>query len=207
MSTTQRGLSRLKSSIIAPDQLLKRQWYLKSGKGRQIIPGADVDAAGAWKITKGDAKIVLAILDEAFDLEHPAFSRPGKIVSPRDYVDKKNPFPRDTQQLKHGTLCAGVSLAENKGSGLTGIAPGCSFMPVRIPLEPNDKLLIRILEEEQERQAAAMGRQLRLLRAPGLIKKVSGTHRYVLTEKGRTTITALLSARKADVDQLTKMAA
>ena len=40
-----------------------------------------------------------------------------------------------------------------------------------------------------------------------MIAKVSGTHRYVLTDKGRTTITALLAARKADVDQLTKLAA
>ncbi len=52
-----------------------------------------------------------------------------------------------------------------------------------------------------------VGRRLRLLPAHGLIAKVSGTHRYVVTEKGRTTITALLTARKADVDKLTKLAA
>ena len=60
---------------------------------------------------------------------------------------------------------------------------------------------------EQKRRTGWMCRRLRLLRAHSLIQKVSGTHRYVLTEKGRTTITALLAARKADVDQLTKMAA
>ena len=50
-------------------------------------------------------------------------------------------------------------------------------------------------------------RRLRLLRAHGLIQKVTGTHRYVLTKQGRMIVTALLSARKADVEQLTKMAA
>jgi hypothetical protein len=42
---------------------------------------------------------------------------------------------------------------------------------------------------------------LALLRAHGLIRKVSGTHRYQITERGRRIITALLSARNADVDQ------
>lgn len=60
---------------------------------------------------------------------------------------------------------------------------------------------------EQKRRVGWMGRRVRLLRAHGLVKKVAGTHRYILSDKGRTTITALLAARRADVDQLTKMAA
>ena len=60
---------------------------------------------------------------------------------------------------------------------------------------------------EQRRRSAATTRKLRVLRAHGLLKKVSGTHRYVLTSKGREIITALLAARQADVDQLTKLAA
>ena len=52
-----------------------------------------------------------------------------------------------------------------------------------------------------------MTRQLRILRAHGLLAKVSGTQRYVLTPTGRKIITALLAARSADVEQLTAMAA
>lgn len=59
----------------------------------------------------------------------------------------------------------------------------------------------------RRRQMAAVGRRLRLLRAHGLIKRVSGTHRYMLTEKGQRIITALLAARQADVQQLTAFAA
>jgi len=62
-------------------------------------------------------------------------------------------------------------------------------------------------DRELKRRRGWTGRRLRFLRAHGLIAKVSGAHRYVVTEKGRTTITALLSARKADVDKLTKLAA
>lgn len=59
----------------------------------------------------------------------------------------------------------------------------------------------------QRRQAAAVTRKLALLRAHGLLKKVSGTHRWVLTDHGRRVVTALLAARHADVDQLTQLAA
>jgi len=60
---------------------------------------------------------------------------------------------------------------------------------------------------ESRRQAGAVTRKFALLRAHGLIKKVAGTHRYVLTEKGAVTITALLTARQANINELTQLAA
>jgi hypothetical protein len=60
---------------------------------------------------------------------------------------------------------------------------------------------------EEPRRAARVTRQLALLRAHGLIRKVSGTHRWLVTEHGRRLLTALLAARQADVDQLTQLAA
>lgn len=59
----------------------------------------------------------------------------------------------------------------------------------------------------QKKQSTSITRQLRLLRAHGLIRKVSRTHRYVLTEKGRTVITALLVARSADTKKLAELVA
>jgi hypothetical protein len=60
---------------------------------------------------------------------------------------------------------------------------------------------------DKKRQSAAITRQLALLRAHGVLKKVTGTHRWQLTDNGRRIVTALLAAQQADVDQLTKMAA
>jgi hypothetical protein len=59
----------------------------------------------------------------------------------------------------------------------------------------------------RRRESAAVTRKLALLRAHGLIKKVTGTHRWVLTENGRRIVSALLAARNADIDQLTQLAA
>jgi hypothetical protein len=57
--------------------------------------------------------------------------------------------------------------------------------------------------DEQRHRSGQVTRQLRLLRAHGLIHKVPKTHRYLVSEKGRKTITALLAARNASTEQLT----
>lgn len=61
--------------------------------------------------------------------------------------------------------------------------------------------------EQSKRQAAKITRLIRLLRAHGLIQKVSKTHRYQLTAQGHTTITALTSAQHATIEALTKLVA
>ncbi len=45
-----------------------------------------------------------------------------------------------------------------------------------------------------------------MLRDHGLIKKVPRTHRCLVTEKGRQAMTALLAARHASADALSKAA-
>jgi len=55
---------------------------------------------------------------------------------------------------------------------------------------------------ERRRQSGRMTRQLRLLRAHGLIRKVSGTRYYRVTPKGQQIMTAALKLRAADVTKL-----
>jgi hypothetical protein len=55
---------------------------------------------------------------------------------------------------------------------------------------------------QAKRHSGAVTRKLRLLRAHGLIRKVPRTHRYMVTQKGRAAITALLTARAADTAKL-----
>ncbi|HSA60738.1 MAG TPA: hypothetical protein VLE03_00740 [Nitrospiraceae bacterium] len=58
---------------------------------------------------------------------------------------------------------------------------------------------------EQRRRSAAVSRKLRLLRAHGLIRKVPGTHRYHITEAGRSILVAALTAAKATVCELNQL--
>ena len=60
---------------------------------------------------------------------------------------------------------------------------------------------------ERKRRAARVTRAFALLRAHRLIQKITGTHRYRVTARGRDIITAIMSARQASVPQLLKIAA
>ena len=58
----------------------------------------------------------------------------------------------------------------------------------------------------EERRSAALTRQLRLLRGQGLIHKVPKTPRYPVSAAGQRAITALLAARNASTEELTRYA-
>ena len=65
----------------------------------------------------------------------------------------------------------------------------------------------QMTSQEFKRVSSRVTRSLRLLRAHGLIAKVSGVNRYVLSDKGRKFATALLSASAADIQTLMEIAA
>lgn len=60
---------------------------------------------------------------------------------------------------------------------------------------------------ERRRQAGRVTRLLALLRAHHILRKVTGTHRYIVTPTGRQIVTAILSARQASIPALLKIAA
>jgi hypothetical protein len=61
--------------------------------------------------------------------------------------------------------------------------------------------------QQRRRHSAAVTRQLRLLRAHRVVRKVPKAHRYLLTDTGRAALAALRAAQLANADALTKQAA
>ncbi|MBE9051141.1 S8 family serine peptidase [Nostocales cyanobacterium LEGE 11386] len=113
------------------DTLYSQQWYLSHNGGNQLAVGSHISVEQAWDITRGVRSVVVAVVDDSFDLNHPDFQGSGKIVAPRDL--KKNDFlptPGD-RETSHGTACAGLAIAEENGTGIVGVAPGCALMPIR----------------------------------------------------------------------------
>jgi len=140
-------VNRFRSFYLPADTLFAQQWHLQSSAGPELVADADVSATAAWDITRGERSVVVAVIDDGFDLSHPDFSGSGKVVYPKDYVDgDANPFPVSAAGDYHGTPCAGVAIAEENGEGVVGIAPGCAFMPVRFPLSADDNLLWEIFD-------------------------------------------------------------
>ncbi len=113
------------------DPLYTKQWHLNHTGGQDLVTGSHVFAEQAWDITKGSRSIVVAIMDDGADLNHPDFQGMGKIVAPRDFKGKDFDPDPDNADENHGTSCAGVAVAEENGFGVVGVAPGCALMPIR----------------------------------------------------------------------------
>lgn len=84
----------------------------------------------AWEITTGKKDIVIAVIDDGFDLNHEELNenivKPYNVLSQNDNVYANN-------NLNHGTHVAGLAIAKkNNNKGVCGIAPDCSFMPIQI---------------------------------------------------------------------------
>lgn len=65
---------------------------------------------------------------------------------------------------------------------------------------------VQVTDQTRRRQSGAITRQIRLLRAHHLIRKLPKTHRYQLTDLGRTLVTAISAAKHADTSRLTEAA-
>ncbi|SKB52077.1 S8 family serine peptidase [Dyadobacter psychrophilus] len=112
------------------DPLLSSQWFHYNNGQPRGKEFADIKTISAWNVSRGDARIVIAILDEGVDTKHPDLK--DKIVNAYDAVEQD--FSQDPQpEAGHGTACAGIAGASTDNIlGVSGIAWNCKIMPVRI---------------------------------------------------------------------------
>ena len=138
-------VNRFMNAYTPTDNLFNRQWHLKSWEGIELVKDADASVSQAWDITRGTKDVVVAVIDDGFDINHPDLK--DKIVFPRDFVDGDTaPFPARDLGDYHGTPCAGVAIGAENGEGIVGVAPGCSFMPIRFSLAADDNLLWELFD-------------------------------------------------------------
>jgi hypothetical protein len=107
----------------------QKQWHLKSTMVNGVRVNTGVKADLAHKLSLGDS-IIIALIDDGFEIDHPEFNQPGKVVHARDISSNSNdPRPKNPYN-NHGTACAGVAVAS--GINASGVAPGAILMPVRL---------------------------------------------------------------------------
>jgi len=98
------------------------QWYLET-----------IGIHAAWAIETGDPGVVIGVVDDGCDLEHPdlvAHMQPG-----RDLVDDDDDasFAPDLRGNEHGTACAGlIAAVGDNGIGIAGTCPECHLRCVRL---------------------------------------------------------------------------
>lgn len=95
---------------------ISQQWFL---------PRIHADAA--WDLTKGQASIVVAVVDTGLDLNHPDLQ--GQWINGYNELNPQS-LPQDNQG--HGTHVSGIiAAALNNSIGVAGIAPQCKIMPIK----------------------------------------------------------------------------
>ena len=101
----------------------KASWYLNP-----------IDAKEAWDMTQGSEDIIVAVVDNGFDLNHPELQ--GKIVNPYNVLSQDSnvrPIVTSKGVNAHGTHVAATAVGNgNNGNGLLGIAPNCKLMPIQV---------------------------------------------------------------------------
>lgn len=98
---------------------------------RNSKPYDVVKVFDAWDITMGDSNIVVAVIDDGFDLNHEELS--DKIVNPWNVPAYNSNINTGMTNMFHGTHVAttAVGFADN-GKGICGIAPNCKLMPIQV---------------------------------------------------------------------------
>lgn len=106
------------------------QWHLAPAEIYGVHIRADIQVEAAWMTTRGDG-MVIAVIDDGFDIDHEELNAPGKIVHPRDVTLRNNDPRPKTRFENHGTACAGVACAAGKFQA-SGVAPDAKLMPIRL---------------------------------------------------------------------------
>ena len=130
----QKEIKRVKrdtgGSFIMPDPLFKYQWFLNHGAQDQ----SDMNVQPAWKKGYTGQGVVVTILDDGIQTNHPDLKRNYDPKASSDInSNDDDPMPQDNGDNKHGTRCAGEVAAEafNDVCGV-GIAFNASIGGVRM---------------------------------------------------------------------------
>lgn len=148
-------------STEATDPLYERLWGLNNtgvnepnregtgNSGAVGIAGADINAVKAWGITRGDKKVVIAVIDTGIDYNHPDLKENIWVnkneVAGNGIDDDNNGYIDDVYGWNaasnsgnpmdgnsHGTHCAGTIGAKHDNAiGVAGVMNDVSLMAVK----------------------------------------------------------------------------
>lgn len=95
-----------------------------------------INVRPAWKITRGNNNIVVALIDEGCDFQHPDLQKAMLTNRGATFDDASRvpgEFGNSPGSQTHGTECAGIIAAEiNNNACIAGMADECPILPIRL---------------------------------------------------------------------------
>ena len=117
------------------DALFPLQWGLENTGQYSGIAGVDMQALDAWDLEEGDNSVIVVIIDNGVQQDHPDINQRGG-----DDFTTDNGFGGPMNSCdRHGTAVAGcVSAHKNNAIGVAGVAPGVRIASARCMIADTD---------------------------------------------------------------------
>jgi len=158
-------------AVTPNDEFFWRQYALSNPGGVLPIPedpegtqGADIKATAAWEETKGDEKVIIAVIDSGVDYNHEdlnanMWTNSGEIPDNGE-DDDGNGYVDDYYGINvitgsgdpmddhgHGTHVAGIAAAEtNNREGIAGVAWNCKILPVKVINDQGEGTYFQVIQ-------------------------------------------------------------
>lgn len=107
-----------------------------------ISDAANIGAESAWEESRG-AGVVIAILDDYFDADHPDIA--ANVIATYNAQNGGSDVSLPSDDIGHGQLCAGAAAAPENAQGVIGVAPEAKLILVGSSFE-TDADIIRAFE-------------------------------------------------------------
>lgn len=112
------------------DPYLAQQWHL-----------AKIAAQSAWDKTTGNGNVIVAIVDDGYDMTHEDLKSSTNIAPGQYDFTGKDTNPAAGSQDNHGTAVAGLAIGiGGNGKGIAGVCPMCDWLPIRYGASTTDDI-------------------------------------------------------------------
>jgi subtilisin family serine protease len=127
-----------------------------------------LNVAEAWKITKGDPKVLVGVIDNGFDYFHPDLK--GQLIPGFYYPDGYH--TEFYENVAHGTLVASLIVAkENNPTGMVGLAPRCRVLTASQGMIEHTLLKMQTKFFQEHPKATFADLQKEMMKRPETLKK------------------------------------
>ena len=119
----------VRPALMPTDDRFGDQWGLHNDGTNGSVADMDLDAPEAWDITTGDPGIIVVVIDDGVQPDHPDINQMAGVNSTTgSIVAGGGPVNRCDD---HGTAVAGMVTGKLDGSGIVGVAPGSTVVSVK----------------------------------------------------------------------------